>query len=123
LRACDSDHILDIVYQMATMLGELEQIVLLAVLRVGEGAYGVPVHEEIVQLAQRDLTLGTVYKTLSRLEEKGFVRSYEGDPTPQRGGRRTRCFSVTPVGRKSLESTFATLRRMAGGLDVGLEPS
>ena len=105
------------------MLGELEQIVLLAVLRVGEGAYGVPVHEEIVQLAKRDLTLGTVYKTLSRLEEKGFVRSYEGDPTPQRGGRRKRCFAVTTAGRKSLESTFATLRRMAGGLDVGLEPS
>ena len=116
-------YILDIVYQIETMLGELEQIVLLAVLRVGEGAYGVPVHEEIVRQAKRDLTLGTVYKTLSRLEEKGFVRSYEGEPTPQRGGRRTRCFAVTSAGRKSLESAFATLRRMAGGLDVGLEPS
>ena len=105
------------------MLGELEQIVLLAVLRVGEGAYGVPVHDEIVRLARRDLTLGTVYKTLSRLEEKGFVRSYDGEPTPQRGGRRTRCFTVTNAGRKSLESTFATLRRMAVGLDVGLEPT
>jgi len=105
------------------MLGELEQIVLLAVLRVGDGAYGVPVHEEIVRLARRDLTLGTVYKTLSRLEEKGLVRSFEGDPTPQRGGRRTRCFAVTTAGRKALESTFATLRRMAVGLDVGLEPT
>lgn len=105
------------------MLGELEQIVLLAVLRVGDAAYGVPVHDEIVRLAQRDLTLGTVYKTLSRLEEKGFVRSYEGDPTPQRGGRRTRCFAVTNTGRKSLESSLATLRRMAVGLDVGLEPT
>lgn len=105
------------------MLGELEQIVLLAVLRVGEGAYGVPVHDEIVTLAKRDLTLGTVYKTLSRLEEKGFVRSYEGDPSPQRGGRRRRCFTVTPAGRRSLEAAFATLRRMAVGLDVGLEPS
>ena len=105
------------------MLGELEQIVLLAVLRVGDAAYGVPVHDEIVRLAKRDLTLGTVYKTLSRLEEKGFVCSYEGDPTPQRGGRRTRCFAVTSAGRKSLESTLATLRRMAVGLDVGLEPT
>ena len=105
------------------MLGELEQIVLLAVLRVGDGAYGVPVHDEIVRLAKRDLTLGTVYKTLSRLEEKGFVRSYEGEPTPQRGGRRTRCFVVTTAGRKSLESTLAALRRMAVGLDVGLEPT
>ena len=116
-------YILDIVYQMTAMLGELEQIVLLAVLRVGDAAYGVPVHDEIVRLARRDLTLGTVYKTLSRLEEKGFVRSYEGDPTPQRGGRRTRCFAVTTAGRKSLESSLATLRRMAIGLDVGLEPT
>ena len=105
------------------MLGDLEQIVLLAVLRVGDAAYGVPVHDEIVRLARRDLALGTVYKTLSRLEEKGFVRSYEGDPTPQRGGRRTRCFAVTTAGRKSLESSLATLRRMAVGLDVGLEPT
>ena len=96
---------------------------MLAVLRVGDSAYGVPVHEEIVRLAGRDLTLGTVYKTLSRLEEKGFVRSHEGDPTPQRGGRRTRCFAVTTAGRKSLESSLTTLRRMAGGLDVGLEPT
>ena len=76
-----------------------------------------------MRLSKRDLTLGTVYKTLSRLEEKGFVRSYEGEPTPQRGGRRTRCFTVTTAGRKSLEGAFATLRRMAVGLDVGLEPS
>jgi PadR family transcriptional regulator len=105
------------------MLGELEQLVLLAVLRVGDAAYGVPVHEEIVRLARRDLTLGTVYKTLSRLEDKGYVRSYQGDPTPQRGGRRTRCFAVTPSGRKALHASLATLRRMAGGLDVGLEPT
>jgi len=105
------------------MLGELEQLVLLAVMRVGDDAYGVPVHDEIVRLARRDLTLGTVYKTLSRLEDKGYVRSHEGDPTPQRGGRRTRCFAVTPAGRKALQASLATLRRMAGGLDVGLEPT
>jgi PadR family transcriptional regulator, regulatory protein PadR len=105
------------------MLGELEQIVILAVLRVGDAAYGVPVHDEIVRLTRRDLTIGTVYKTLARLEDKGFVRSYAGDPTPQRGGRRTRCFAVTITGRRALESTLATLRRMAVGLDVGLEPT
>ena len=73
------------------MLGELEQVVLLAVLRVGKNAYGVPVHDEIQTRAGRDLTLGTIYKTLSRLEEKGLVASHVGDPTPERGGRRTRC--------------------------------
>lgn len=105
------------------MLGELEQVVMLALMRTGREAYGVPVRDEVQRCTGRDLTLGTVYKTLSRLEEKGLVRSYEGDPTPQRGGRRTRCFAVTTAGRTSLESTFDTLRRMAVGLDVGLEPT
>jgi PadR family transcriptional regulator PadR len=104
------------------MLGELEQVVLLAVLRVGSDAYGVPVHDEIQRHAGRDLTLGTIYKTLSRLEEKGLVVSHTGEPTGQRGGRRTRCFTVTATGRRSLQATFRTLRRMAAGQDVGLEP-
>ena len=103
------------------MLGELEQIVLLAVMRVGEGAYGVPIHAEIARLSRRDLTIGTIYKTLSRLEDKGFVQSTEGPPTSQRGGRRTRVFAITPAGRRTLKATLAAIRRMAEGLDVGLE--
>jgi PadR family transcriptional regulator PadR len=106
-----------------SMLGELEQVVLLAVLRVGKDAYGVPVHDEIQHRAQRDLTLGTIYKTLSRLEEKGLVASHVGEPTAERGGRRTRCYVVTAAGKRSLTATFKTLRHMAAGLDVGLEPS
>jgi DNA-binding PadR family transcriptional regulator len=105
------------------MLGELEQVVLLAVLRVGADAYGVPVHDEIQRRAGRDLTLGTIYKTLTRLEDKGLVSSHIGAPTTQRGGRRTRCYTVTSAGKRSLSATFKTLRTMAAGLDVGLEPS
>lgn len=105
------------------MLGELEQLVLLAVIRVGEGAYGVTIHAEIARLSRRDLTVGTIYKTLSRLEAKGFVRSTEGPPTPTRGGRRTRVFAVTAAGRRNLNASLASLRRMAAGLDVGLEPA
>jgi PadR family transcriptional regulator PadR len=105
------------------MLGELEQVVLLAVLRVGKDAYGVPVHDEIQRRAGRDLTLGTIYKTLTRLEDKGLVASYIGEPTAQRGGRRTRCYTVTSAGKRSLQAAFKTLRTMAAGLDVGLEPS
>ena len=108
---------------MVIMLGELEQIVLLAVLRVGRDAYGVPIHDEIQRRAGRDLTLGTIYKTLSRLEAKGLVSSHLGEPTAQRGGRRTRCYVVSAVGKRSLQSTFKTLRHMASGLDVGLEPT
>jgi DNA-binding PadR family transcriptional regulator len=105
------------------MLGDLEQLVLLALLRVGDGAYGVPIHAELRESARRDVTLGTIYKTLSRLEDKGFVRSFEGAPTAQRGGRRTRCFAITPAGRRTLRASMEALQRMTEGLDVGLKPA
>jgi DNA-binding PadR family transcriptional regulator len=105
------------------MLGELEQLVLLGVMRAGPEAYGVPVHDEIQRRAGRDLTLGTIYKTLTRLEEKGMVTSRVGEPTAQRGGRRTRCYQVTPAGARSLQASIRSLRRMAAGLDVGLDPA
>jgi PadR family transcriptional regulator len=104
------------------MLGELEQLVLLGVMRAGPDAYGVPVHDEIQRRAARDLTLGTIYKTLTRLEDKGMVGSRIGEPTAQRGGRRTRCYHVTPAGARALQASIRSLRRMAAGLDVGLDP-
>ena len=105
------------------MLGELEQLVLLGVLRVGKDAYGVPVHDEIQHRAGRDLTLGTIYKTLTRLEDNGLVGSQVGAPPAERGGRRTRCYVVTPAGKRSLQASLKVLQRMSSGLDVGLEPS
>lgn len=104
------------------MLGELEQLVILAVMHVADDAYGVPTHDEIERRTGRDLTLGTIYKTLARLEDKGLVVSRIGDPTPERGGRRTRCYTVTPSGKRALKASISTLRRMASGLDVGLGP-
>jgi DNA-binding PadR family transcriptional regulator len=103
------------------MLGELEQLVILGVLHAGREAYGVPVHDEIQRRVGRELTLGTIYKTLSRLEEKGLVSSRIGEPTPERGGRRTKCYSVTAAGRRELQTSLKALSRMAAGLDVGLE--
>jgi PadR family transcriptional regulator, regulatory protein PadR len=103
------------------MLGELEQIVLLAVLRVGSKAYGVAVTQEIEQQTRRTLTLATVYKTLSRLEEKGLVVSTLGDATPERGGRRKRYYSVTAAGRRSLRTALTALGRLATGLGLGWE--
>lgn len=105
------------------MLGDLEQLVILAVLHVGDAAYGVPVHDAIQSRTGRDLTIGTIYKTLARLEDKGLVVSHIGDPTPERGGRRTRCYVVTPSGKRAIQASIRTLRRMASGLDVGLEPA
>lgn len=105
------------------MLGELEQVVILGVLQVGEEAYGVPVHDEIERLTGRDLTLGTIYKTLGRLEAKGLVVSRIGPPTAERGGRRTRCYTVSAAGRRELQGSMRALSRMASGLNVGLEPT
>lgn len=103
------------------MLGELEQVVMLAVLHVGVEAYGVPIRGEIARRSGRELTLATVYKTLGRLEDKGLVASHEGDPTPQRGGRRKRFYDVTPAGKRALKESVGALRRMASGLDLGWE--
>jgi DNA-binding PadR family transcriptional regulator len=102
-------------------LGDLEQIVLLAVLQSGDEAYGVPVQQEILRRARRDLTLGTIYKALSRLEAKGLVGSRVGEPTAERGGRAKRYYSVTAVGKRALRDNLFALRRMAAGLDVGLD--
>ena len=101
------------------MLGEFEQLVLLAVMQVGDDAYGVPVHDEIRRRTGRDLTLGALYKTLARLEAKGLVRSRVGEPTPQRGGRRRRHNVVTAAGRRALQSTIRTQRTLAAGLELG----
>lgn len=101
--------------------GELEQLVLLAVMQAGDDAYGVVVQTAIHRRARRDLTLGTIYKTLSRLETKGFVTSELGEPTAERGGRAKRYYHVTAAGRRSLQQQLSALRAMAAGLDVGLE--
>jgi DNA-binding PadR family transcriptional regulator len=103
------------------MLGEFEQLVMLAILRAGEDAYGVTIHGIIVEHAGRDVSLAAVYKTLTRLEEKGFVTARVGEPTPERGGRRKRYYAVTAAGRRSLRQSVNVLRRMARGLDLGLE--
>jgi len=101
------------------MLGELEQLVLLAVLQAGGQPYGVEVVEEIRRRTGREPLLATVHKTLSRLEEKGLVASHLGEPTAVRGGRRRRHYAVTRAGRAAVRESFATLRRMAHGLAVG----
>ncbi|HEU4629930.1 MAG TPA: helix-turn-helix transcriptional regulator [Gemmatimonadaceae bacterium] len=103
----------------ALVLGELEQVVLLAALRVGDDAYGVTVLHEIARQTGRELTLATVHKTLARLEEKGYVTSRMGEPTPTRGGRRKRHYAVTPAGRQAVRASLAALRRLARGLAVG----
>lgn len=98
-------------------LGELEQIVLLAVLRLGDGAYAVPILEQIEEQAGRKIARGALYTALDRLETKGCLRSRLGDPLPERGGRARRYFTVTPAAVRSLRASRAALMRLWRGLE------
>jgi PadR family transcriptional regulator PadR len=102
-------------------LGEFEQLVLLALVRLGEQGYGVSIHNEIVRRARREVTVAAVYKTLERLELKGFAVSTVGEPTAERGGRRKKYFRIQPAGRRALAHALASLRRMAEGLAPDLD--
>lgn len=99
-------------------LGEFEQIVLLAVLRLGENAYGVTIRGEIAECTDRAPTAGALYTTLDRMEEKGLVRSKLGDATPQRGGRAKRFFKLTPAGRVALARAQRAYQNLLAGLDL-----
>jgi PadR family transcriptional regulator PadR len=102
-------------------VGEFELLVMLAVLRLGPGAYGVTVREELERETSRTLGLGTIYKTLGRLEAKGYLRSRTGEPTPERGGRRKKLYKVTASGLATIQSSLADLRRLAEGLKLEME--
>jgi PadR family transcriptional regulator len=97
-------------------LGNFELMVLLAVLRVGEDAYGVPIARELEDKISREVLLGSVYAALERLEAKGLVASSLGDPTPERGGRAKRYFTVTAKGLREVRETQRTLVRLWRGL-------
>ncbi len=99
-------------------LGEFEHIVLLALLRLGDRAYGVSVRQEIEARTKRDVSFGAIYATLDRLEAKGYVNSTLGDPTPQRGGRSKRFFTVTAQGTAAINRTHRVLLKMTRGLGL-----
>lgn len=93
-------------------LGEFEQKVLMALVRLGPNAYGVTIRQEISKRSGRDVSVGAVYTTLSRLEEKGFVKSKVGDATPERGGRAKKYFQITANGERTLEAALAFYRQL-----------
>jgi DNA-binding PadR family transcriptional regulator len=96
-------------------LGEFEQLVLLAVLRLGDNAYGMRIRQEIIA-AGRSASLGAVYVTLERLEEKGCVLSSVGDPSPERGGRAKKYFQVRASGLTALKRSINTTVFLCEGL-------
>jgi DNA-binding PadR family transcriptional regulator len=97
-------------------LGEFEQIVLLAVVRLGEEAYGVPIRREIEKRGGRTVTIGALYSTLDRLEAKGCLTSWFADPTGERGGRSRRYYRVLPQGLEALGRAKDMLDRMWKGV-------
>jgi len=101
-----------------TSLGEFEQLVLLAILRLGETAYGVTIRQEIALHTGRDVAAGALYTTLERLESKSLVASSFGDPSPTRGGRAKRFYQVTDAGRTRLSNAQLGFQRMINGLHL-----
>lgn len=99
-------------------LGEFEQIVLLAILRLREDAYGVAIRNEITRCTERDPAPGALYTTLDRLEDKGFVGTRMGSPTPERGGRAKRFYKVSADGMKAISRAQRAYRSLLRGIEL-----
>ncbi len=104
-------------------LGEFEEIVLLAVARLGNKAYGVSIRQTVEEVAGRRTAIGAIYTTLDRLEQKGMVSSWQGEPTAERGGRAKRFFQIEGAGRLALAEANRVRTRLREGLGPDLQPA
>lgn len=103
------------------IIGEFETLVLLALVRLGNGAFGAAIHREIVTRTGRDVNVSAVYVTLDRLERKRMVCSYFGNPTRQRGGRRRKHYLLDTAGQRALVRAYRTFHAMIAGLHQELD--
>jgi DNA-binding PadR family transcriptional regulator len=103
---------------MPAYIGEFEQLVLLALARLGEDAYGVTIRAILMERAKRKASFGAIYSTLRRMEEKGLVRSFQGEPEAVRGGRAKKYVALTVRGRAALREAHAAVVRMAEGVSL-----
>ena len=97
-------------------LTDFELMILLAILRIGDASYGVPIAREIEQTAKRTVLLGAIYTCLDRLEQNGLVTPTYGDPTPERGGRAKRFFKITGKGLKAVKDTQRAFTALWSGI-------
>ena len=104
----------------APVVGEFEHTVLMALMRLGNGAYGAAIQREIRERTGRDASAGTVHMTLGRLESKKMIVSYVGNPSPQRGGRRRRHYLIHTEGEKALGRAYRAFIAMAEGHETQL---
>ena len=115
-----SNKVKDIQDYYAPVLGELELLVLLALVRLGNGAYGAAIRREIRERAGREVAVSSVYVTLGRLVAKGMVASYVGNPSAERGGRRRTHYLLDAAGQAALGRAFRTFQKMTGGFEQQL---
>lgn len=101
-------------------LGDLERLVLLCVVRLGDGTYGAEIQRELEERTNRNVTPGTIYPTLDRLERKGLVRSWMGEPTAERGGRAKRHYALLPEGLTMAAEAWAEQRALVEGIEERL---
>jgi len=101
--------------------GGLEQLVLIAILRLGDKAYGVTIQTQIEERTCRPVATAAIYITLDRLAKKGYISSELGEPTPERGGRAKKYFKITALGEKALRDSLSLIAKMVGDLRPGLE--
>lgn len=102
-------------------LGDLEQVVLFAIVRVGGPAHGTELIEEIEEHTGRTVSPGALYTVLDRLEGKGLVASWIGDSTPDRGGRRRKVYKLLPEGARALKDWYSGIREIASGMQAKLD--
>ena len=105
---------------MPHVLGDFEQRILFALIRLGADAYGVTIRQHIETRTGRAVSAGALYTALDRLETRGLVTSRLGDPTPQRGGKRKRLYTVQPAGERALARVYESMRLMANGVTTRL---
>lgn len=98
---------------MAPAIGQFEQLILFALVRLGADASGVAVRRHIEARTGREISPGALYTALDRLERRGFVSSRLGEPTPERGGRRKRLYTLLPAGERALTLVYQSLQQMA----------
>jgi DNA-binding PadR family transcriptional regulator len=98
------------------MLGEFEYLMLTAAARLGDEAYGAAIRQEIEDATSSPCSVGALYTTLDRLERKGLIKTWMGDPTPERGGRPKRMVRVTPKGVEAASSFYSAVRRVSRGV-------
>ena len=104
-------------------LGDFEQLILFALIRLGADAYGVTIRTQIEARTGRAVSPGALYTALDRLEKRGFVMSRLGEPTPQRGGKRKRLYTLQPKGEQALARVYESMRMMANGVASRLRTS